>query len=401
MKDYTGDQVLSIYPQRESDVKILQDLEEADFWSPKYPEGVRVGMKIDVHFPSYLIDNVKTTLTEHGIEYQVMIEDLQSKIDDQVRGRKRSQYSMTHDYDVYHTLEEIEQWMVDIAAEFPSLVTLEHLGMSTEGRHVNMLSIVRNPDNPAILIDCTFHAREWISPAFCQCFTRNLLEGYGTDPVFTQHIDNLNYYIIPMINPDGYKYSWDEDRLWRKTRSKYPGDLCYGTDPNRNCDANYGGEGASNNSCTQTYRGPHLESEPEVKAFADFTRAHKSKIMVYVSVHSYSQLFVLPWSYTATPTPTLDVLRKYAKKGADAIGSVYGTVYTYGQGSESLYFVSGGSKDFAYDVGIPWSCTLELRDTGYYGFLLPQDQIVPVCVETTAALRSLSDTAIELWLNKS
>lgn len=86
-------------------------------------------------------------------------------------------------------------------------------------------------------------------------------------------------------------------------------------------------------------------------------------------------------------------------------------------------FVSGGSKDFAYDIGVPWTCTLELRDTGEYGFLLPEEQvrdfnianmdtcdivnysnhllqIEPVCVETTAALRSLSDAAIELWLNR-
>lgn len=112
---------------------------------------------------------------------------------------------------------------------------------------------------------------------------------------------------------------------------------------------------------------------------------------------------------------------KYAKQAADEIYRVHGTVYTYGQGSSSLCecdicnnaklklnmvdwlfirrivgeisslflfalpplnthwqidFVSGGSKDFAYDIGIPWTCTLELRDTGEYGFLLPEDQVL-------------------------
>ena len=32
------------------------------------------------------------------------------------------------------------------------------------------------------------------------------------------------------------------------------------------------------------------------------------------------------------------------------------------------------------------SYTLELRDTGYYGFLLPADQIVPVGEEVWAAM---------------
>lgn len=71
--------------------------------------------------------------------------------------------------------------------------------------------------------------------------------------------------------------------MWRKTRSKYEGNACFGTDPNRNCDANYGGEGSSNISCADTYRGPFVESEPEVKAFADFTRSHLGKIMVSIA----------------------------------------------------------------------------------------------------------------------
>lgn len=399
-KEFVGDQVLFIYPETEEQVKIIQGLENADFWNPKYANGITTDHKVDIHFPRESLDEVKGSLNANNIKFEVAIENVQALVDNQIKGRMaRAESFLVHDYNVYHTLEEIQQWMVDITAEYPSLVKYDKLGVSTEGRDMHMLTISTNPNNPAILIDCTFHAREWISPAFCQCFTRNLLEGYGTDPLFTRHLDSLTFYIIPMINPDGYKYSWDENRMWRKTRSKYEENLCAGTDPNRNCDANYGGEGSSNNSCTETYRGPFVESEPEVKAFADFTRSHLSEIMVYVSVHSYSQLFVLPRSYTSVPSPTIDVLMKYAKQAADDIYSVYGTVYEYGQGSSSLYFVSGGSKDFAYDIGIPWTCTLELRDTGEYGFLLPEDQIESVCVETTAALRSLCDTAIELWLN--
>ena len=30
-------------------------------------------------------------------------------------------------------------------------------------------------------------------------------------------IDNLDWYILPVLNPDGYAYT-QVDRLWRKTR---------------------------------------------------------------------------------------------------------------------------------------------------------------------------------------
>lgn len=43
---------------------------------------------------------------------------------------------------------------------------------------------------------------------------------------------------------------------------------------------------------------------------------------------------------------------------------------------------SGGSDDWAYgEAGIKYSYTYELRDTGDYGFLLPEEQILPQGLE--------------------
>lgn len=38
---------------------------------------------------------------------------------------------------------------------------------------------------------------------------------------------------------------------------------------------------------------------------------------------------------------------------------------------------AGGSDDWASSVGAPYSFTMELRDTGVAGFVLPADQIAP------------------------
>lgn len=40
-------------------------------------------------------------------------------------------------------------------------------------------------------------------------------------------------YFLPSHNPDGYRKSRDDDRMWRKTTTKYDGDSCQGTDANR------------------------------------------------------------------------------------------------------------------------------------------------------------------------
>ena len=51
-----------------------------------------------------------------------------------------------------------------------------------------------------------------------------------------------------------------------------------------------------------------------------------------------------------------------------------------------LDVASSNTVDFAYAQGITNSFTLELRDTGTFGFLLPEAQIVPTAEETWAGL---------------
>lgn len=56
--------------------------------------------------------------------------------------------------------------------------------------------------------------------------------------------------------------------------------------------------GASTNPCSETYCGTAPESEIESKNLADFIRKNKSIIKAYITVHSYSQLLLFPYSYT-------------------------------------------------------------------------------------------------------
>lgn len=51
----------------------------------------------------------------------------------------------------------------------------------------------------------------------------------------------------------------------------------------------------------------------------------------------------------------------------------------------------GTTTDWAYDNGIKYSYTFELRDTGKYGFLLPAEQILPTAEETWLALMTIME----------
>lgn len=54
---------------------------------------------------------------------------------------------------------------------------------------------------------------------------------------------------------------------------------------------------------------------------------------------------------------------------------------------------SGGSDDWAKSVGIKYSYTVELADTGASGFILPASQIMPVCQDFFPALQVFAEEA--------
>uniref|UniRef100_A0A3B5M085 Carboxypeptidase B1 (tissue) n=1 Tax=Xiphophorus couchianus TaxID=32473 RepID=A0A3B5M085_9TELE len=243
---------------------------------------------------------------------------------------------------------------------------------------------------PAIFMDCGIHAREWISPAFCQWFVNEAVTTYGSDSAMTTLLNSMDVYVLPVFNIDGYVYTHTSDRMWRKTRSRNSGSSCIGTDPNRNFDAGWCTIGASSNPCSETFCGSTAESEIESKNVANFIRDNKSTIKAYLTVHSYSQLLLFPYSYTFDLAADHSELLTVAKGASAALTSLHGTRYTSGPGAATIYPAAGGSDDWAYDLGIKYSYTFELRDTGYYGFLLPESQIQPTCEETMLAVNYIA-----------
>ena len=118
----------------------------------------------------------------------------------------------------------------------------------------------------------------------------------------------------------------------------------------------------------------------------------------YVNFHSYSQLWMSPWGYTSDLPPTDDYTAQndVSASAVEAIAAVHGTKFDYGPISKTIYPASGSSADWTYGVcDILFSYGVELRDTGKYGFLLPEDQIIPSGEETLPAVKVLAHAVLE------
>ncbi|NWZ23359.1 CBPA1 Carboxypeptidase, partial [Asarcornis scutulata] len=370
---------------------------QLDFWLS--PRGT--GDPVDVRVPFPSLQPLKAHLEANGVPYSIMIEDVQALVDHEqmqmFRHRRRLQPLSTDafDYSSYHNLDEIYAFMDLLVAENPNLVSKLEIGRSTEDRPLYVLKFSKGGTNrPAIWIDTGIHSREWVTQASGVWFAKKIVQDQEKDEGLASILDQMDIFLEIVTNPDGFVFTHTTNRMWRKTRSKRSGSFCVGVDPNRNWDAGFGGSGSSSNPCSETYRGPYANSEPEVQAIVNFVKNH-GNIKAFISIHSYSQLLLYPYGYTTTPVPDAEELHQVAEEAAAALSSLYGTKYTYGSIISTIYQASGGTIDWTYNQGIKYSFTFELRDTGRYGFLLPASQIVPTAQETWLALKVIMRHTLE------
>uniref|UniRef100_A0A3Q3GSE2 Carboxypeptidase B2 (plasma) n=1 Tax=Kryptolebias marmoratus TaxID=37003 RepID=A0A3Q3GSE2_KRYMA len=392
-----SDQVLSITPNTQEEVEVLKNVStqyETNLWQPVSSDHIEAETPVHLYVPANSSEAVMDLLQKHGMTH-VLLANADELIEMQMRNDSTDPRSGSTFYQKYHPLEVIYSWINRTTHDYSSTVKAILVGSSYEKRplYALKLSLNNRPNKKAMWIDCGIHAREWISPAFCLSFVHHALSFYNQNREITDILDSMDIYVLPVLNPDGYKHTWTKNRLWRKNRSLRRGTNCVGVDLNRNFDASWG-QGASHDPCSEIFCGSFPESEPETQAVADFLRSHKDSIQLYITIHSYSQKLLFPFSYITDEPENLSDLLEMAKGAADNIRKYYLNHYAYGSGGKAL-LAPGGSDDWAYNLGIKYSFTFELQDRGRYGFLLPESQIDRACKEALTGVKTIALNVIE------
>ncbi|OTF76498.1 organic cation transporter protein-like protein [Euroglyphus maynei] len=374
-------------------ISLLKLEDDIDFW--RRPD--QINRFADLMITPNNSQHVIHYLSIRNIDYEILIDNVrtlvQNERDQMVKIQKRLEMLRSDQTDItaefwqsFQRFDAVENLMNYLQNKYPNLVEKINFGKSFEGRELNLLRIGANSNDkkPVVFIEGGIHAREWISTAFVTHFANQLLLGYNNQEANIKTLmETFDFYIVPLLNPDGYEHTHTKYRLWRKTRSTQASGSCIGADPNRNFGYEWGGEGTSTNPCSEIYPGKKPFSEPEVKAETDYIMKNLAgRALVYVAVHSYGQYLLYPWGWTNKPTPDNDRLNSMAKVATDAMAKRYESKYIYGMSTTVLYAASGAGDDWAYgEASIPYSYTLELRDKGSYGFQLPPEQIIPTSEE--------------------
>ncbi|KAI2621850.1 hypothetical protein GGS21DRAFT_547874 [Xylaria nigripes] len=298
-------------------------------------------------------------------------------------------------FDSYHAYDDHVQYWADLQAAFPNNSELIVAGESFEGRKIQGIHLWGNKEKesrPAIFFNGNVHAREWITSMVVEYILYQLISGYTEDKVVKKVLDGYDFYVLPVVNPDGFVYSQTTDRLWRKNRQTRTNTTAIGTDINRNWAVGWGdvGGGASSDPSDETFGGFAPHDTPETAALAAYVGKLRDLhgIKLYVDWHSYSQVILLSYGYTCDEFPSnIDEQVELAKSISEAIAKPYNTTFEYGPGCVVLYQSNGNGRDYLTDVGkAQYGWGIELRDTKY-GFVLPPDQILPSGIEIWEGLK--------------
>ncbi len=274
----------------------------------------------------------------------------------------------------------------ELVAANPDLLASFEVGRSIQGRPIVGVRAstspgAADPDRPKVSFNGNHHAREVMTVEVCLDILGELVRRYREgDPSAVRWLSELEIYVTPVVNPDGYAFVFSDDDWWRKNR-RPNANGSYGVDLNRNYPYAWGANnsGSSGSPWSETYRGSGPASEPEVAAMVALAR--ELRPVFNLSFHSYSEVLLYPYGYEEAKNPVGDVMEDLSTQIASRM------TRDSGQGHfdkrSRLYPVNGLDRDWYYFELGTYSFVPEISSSDQ-GFHPPHSWVAP----TVSGLRA-------------
>jgi hypothetical protein len=364
---------LEMYTLEGSDASMAQAARGLELANP---ERTPAGKKAD----AVLTRAQRTKLAAAGIKVTVKRNGKGQTVSEQAAAQEAA------GYDVYRSWDEpggIRDELYQLAQRNPQLVKLVVLGHTEQGREIIAVKLTqgargtRDGSRPAVLYTSVQHAREWISLEVNRRLLHHYVDRWRADDAEAKSVlRSTELWFVLVANPDGYQFSFDHERLWRKNVRDFNNDgqttVGDGVDPNRNFDDHWGNdnEGSSPDPNDETYRGPSPASEPETVAMQGLIRRIKPRSLS--NLHSYGDWLLYPQGWQVG-TLDADNPLYVALGGTDANPAIPG--FNPGQSADTLYITNGETNGFADGQAGTVAFTPELGEgEPGAGFVFPDDE---------------------------
>ncbi len=247
--------------------------------------------------------------------------------------------------DAWPTYEQFVTRMEAISDTYPNIVRMVSIGQSVLGREIWMLKISDNPDleedEPEFKYTSTAHGDETVGVEMTVRLAELLASSYGVDPDLTELVDEMEIWLCPIHNPDGYVAS-----------TRYN---AHGVDLNRDFP----------DRITDPVDDP-AGREPETQAFMYF--GYGMRFVMGANYHGGARVVNYPWDSVVQGNPDYapdDTAFYYYSVGYAIRNPDIWTAPWPGpviRGWE-WYIIRGGMQDWAYHWRGEHHVTIELSDT--------------------------------------
>jgi hypothetical protein len=216
-----------------------------------------------------------------------------------------------HDYSA--TVTEMQQ----AATDHPSIVILDTLGYSVQGRMILGAKVSDNPgideDEPEFRIIGNHHGNEYMSVEMPLLMLQYLTDNYGSNSQVTHLVNDRETWIIPMLNPDG-----------RTAGTRYNAN---GVDLNRD----YG--------YIWNHGSPDIFSQPETRVIRQHGLEHNFALSL--SFHTSGDVMNYVWNYKNFPVAdsafVVDISEEYGSYNGYWVVEGYNWYQTYGDCNDWSY----------------------------------------------------------------
>ncbi|KAF2895846.1 hypothetical protein ILUMI_10329 [Ignelater luminosus] len=270
-------------------------------------------------------------------------------------------------------------------------ITVKAIGKSYEKRPIYLVKIEHLGANHVVFFDAGIHAREWLSIMTAMNVIQRVLLADERD-----HVNLMNWYIVPMVNPDGFLYSQNNFSFHRGNKN-FTGcpkwcKVC-GVDLNRNFAFKWE-KLEENLICSWVWPGRGPASEPETIALSNTLLKYSHNVILYIALHTYWCKFFYPWGYKQKKVKDYKDLIKAALNAAKPMSEVSVDPKTCTFAPEHAGQVTpsgGGADDFARAMAkVKYVYTLELQKSGLYGYHPYDHEVGPFVEANYEGLKKIS-----------
>ena len=228
------------------------------------------------------------------------------------------------------TFDQFVARMQAIVTAHPDIARMISIGKSVQNRDLWMLKISDNPDleedEPEFKYTSTMHGNESVGTELTIRLAELLANSYGVDPALTELVDEMEIWLCPIYNPDGYM-----------NNTRYN---AHGVDLNRNFP----------DRITDPYDNP-AGREPETQATMYFGYDHR--FVMGANYHTGELVVNYPWDSVVNGNPDYapdDALYYefsvgYASRNPLIWNGGFPNGVTRGW---EWYIIRGGMQDWAY-----------------------------------------------------